>query len=145
MTTTCRTRIAMLLFGLALSGCIDQDLATMEASPELKVGDVDPNAPPGWPLVIGDPDIVPWGHPGGIAEMFDYWEGNCCINFVDGVPYTVKWEIETRDGVSVNVYMGHVRAVPSLGGDPLAEIEAELKRNPIPFYPGRPVEGSWVR
>ena len=79
-----------------------------------RVGDYDPNAPPGWPLAIGDPETVSWWAPGGVREDFDYWEGNCCINWVDGVPYTAKWRDGWKDGVNWQFYEGHVPAEPRM-------------------------------
>lgn len=72
----------------------------------------DPNAPEGWPLAIGEPDIKPWGRPWqrGVADDFERWTGNCCINWVDGVPYTAEWHMGEKDGLPWNFYKGHVPA-----------------------------------
>ena len=100
---------------LSLVACVTED--TQSPVFELHSGDMDPNAPPGWPLAIGDADVVPWGAPGGLDGAFESWKGNCCINWVDGIPYTAKWRTGVKDGQSWDFYEGHVRAEP-VGDDP---------------------------
>lgn len=63
-------------------------------------------------MAIGDPDIAPWGRPGGVDARFEFWKGNCCINWVDGVPYTAKWRMGDIDGIPWDFYEGHVVAKP---------------------------------
>ncbi len=79
---------------------------------KLQPGDVDPNAPAGWPLAIGEPDFVSWSLPGSARDEFVFWEGNCCINWVNRVPYTAKWRTGVKDGKSWDFYEGHVPAEP---------------------------------
>ncbi len=80
---------------------------------QLRVGDFDPKAPVGWPLAIGDrdaeiTDMVEF------VDQFDSWKGNCCINWIDGVPYTAKWRLENNNMIfGWKIYEGHVRAEPT--------------------------------
>jgi len=95
-----------LALGVAVIACSDG--ASVDAAAD---DNIDPNAPEGWPLAIGDPDIAPAGMGGGgIDERFEYWEGNCCINWVNGVPYTAKWRLDIKDGKLWGFYEGHVPA-----------------------------------
>ncbi len=101
-------RAVALALALASLAC---DGGDVDASAELQVGDMDPNAPEGWPLAIGDPETVPWLMPGGVRDGFEYWERNCCINWVDGAPYTATWRTGVKDGQSWDFYEGHVPSV----------------------------------
>lgn len=114
--------IGAVLLSLVACGLEDPESPALE----LQSGDMDPNAPPGWPLAIGDPDVVPWGAPGGVDGAFESWKGNCCINWVDGTPYTAKWRTGVKDGQSWDFYEGHVRAEP-IGDDPkMSPVESVL-------------------
>lgn len=96
-----------------MAGCGEDASFGVAADGKPGIGDVDPNAPPGWPLRIGDADFVEWGMPGGVTDRYDEtWLGNCCINVVDGVRYTAKFGIGDRNGKSYSIYEGHVRAEP---------------------------------
>ncbi len=100
-----------LAFAAGLAGCHD---ISVEGGLELGVGDFDPKAPEGWPLAIGDRDIVPGGMAGGVAWQFETWKGNCCINWISGVPYTAKWRSEDPEDVfGWQIYEGHVEATPT--------------------------------
>ena len=107
---------------LSLVACGMDDIESPDVG--LRPGDMDPNAPPGWPLAIGDPDVVPWGAPGGVDGIFESWKGNCCINWVDGIPYTAKWETGVKDGQSWDFYEGHVRAEPVGDGPKMSPVES---------------------
>ncbi len=84
--------LCLLVATAALAGC-NGDLG-VGAADELKIGDIDPKAPEGWPLAIGDRDIVPMGMAGGVGSRFEFWKGNCCINWIEGIPYTASWREE---------------------------------------------------
>lgn len=98
-----------LALGIGVIACSDGE--SVNAVPDKNI---DPNAPEGWTLAIGDRDYVPagLGLRGGAEEGFEYWEGNCCINWVNGVPYTAKWRLEVVDGQIWSFYEGHVPAEP---------------------------------
>lgn len=76
------------------------------------IGDRDPNAPPDWPLAIGDPDLVEAGPLGGVRFMYDGWLGNCCVHKVNGVYYTAKFSPGVKNGKLYWFYEGHVKAEP---------------------------------
>lgn len=101
------------------------------------IGDMDPNAPPGWPLAIGDPDFTEVPKLGSVTELFDEWLGNCCIHEVDGVHYTAKFSPGVRNGKHYWIYQGHVKAEPQWGVFPLYPewITAEEWED-IKTYPG---------
>ena len=92
----------------------------------MTIGEDDPNAPPGWPLAIGDADVVEFLAPGGVREDFEYWEGNCCVNWVDGVPYTARWRVGMKDDQLWEYYEGHVRAEPTVA--PSEAVRLRLRR-----------------
>ena len=102
------------------------------------IGDMDPNAPPGWPLAIGDPDFVEIPKLGGVRAMFDEWLGNCCHHEVDGVHYRAKFSIGARNGKYYRIYEGHVKAEPQwdvLAGG-LREWLSDEEWEDIKTYPG---------
>ena len=102
--------MAILLFSTA-AACSDASV-DLPNDGEPGIGDMDPNAPPGWPLAIGDPDFVEIPKLGGVRYMYDDWLGNCCHHEVDGVHYTAKFSIGARDGKYYWIYEGHVKAEP---------------------------------
>ena len=88
--------LAVLLFATA-AACDDASVDVAHDG-EPGIGDMDPNAPPGWPLAIGDPDFVEIPKLGGVRYMYDDWLGNCCHHEVDGVHYTAKFSIAPGTG-----------------------------------------------
>ena len=127
---------ALLLIALA-AGC-DDARGGFDPGGQPRVGDVDPKAPPGWPLRIGDPDFVEWAMPGGVDTGYESWLGNCCISVVDGVRYTAKFRIGTRNGKSYNIYEGHVKAEPQWEtiGSSFPEFFSPEEWEDIKTYPG---------
>lgn len=56
----------------------------------LEPGSIDPKAPPGWPLAIGD--TISWERERKMWDDFEWWEGNPFASEVDGVYYRPKFE-----------------------------------------------------
>ena len=102
--------LAVLLFA-TVAACDDASVGVPHDG-KPGIGDMDPNAPPGWPLAIGDPDFVEIPKLGGVRAMFDDWLGNCCHHEVDGVHYRAKFSIGARNGKYYRIYEGHVKAEP---------------------------------
>ena len=129
-------RFAALVLAMFVGSACDMDVVT--ETRELRVGDQDPHAPPGWPLAVGDE--IPVGFcTQGWDEALDYWEGNFHVNWVDGVPYTMKWSYGFKRRM---IYDGHVPAepIPPLLDDdsrriyPLMEEEWARLRDDHPDY-----------
>ena len=104
--------VALLCFSVA--ACDDASVGVPHDG-KPGIGDMDPNAPPGWPLAIGDPDFVEVPKEGSVMAMFDDWLGNCCHHEVDGVHYTAKFSPGVRNGKHYWIYEGHVKAEPQWG------------------------------
>ncbi len=120
-------RLAASALCFILVVCQDSGVAT---DGRLSVGDYDPKAPDGWPLAVGDRDTE-ISNVAGVARHFEYWKGNCCINWIDGVPYTAKWRLEESGNIfGWRIYKGHVRAEPTerwlLRNDPVEQLKPPL-------------------
>ena len=128
--------VSVLLFVMA-AACDDANVGVPHDG-KPGIGDMDPNAPPGWPLAIGDPDFVEVPKLGGVRAMFDDWLGNCCHHEVDGVHYRAKFSIAARNGKYYRIYEGHVKAEPQwdvLAGG-LREWISDEEWEDIKTYPG---------
>ena len=122
-----------LLGGATLAACVDgggHRIAEGEPEAQLRIGDLDPKAPPGWPLAIGDSI----SDPDWFEMVGDYprWEGNWFVNEIDGVHYYAAFderrgpEPGERDDRRIFKGMEVARTLYQRRWERLAEINALL-------------------